>query len=192
MAEEVTEPAGFGGAAGVVGPCSFGEFVVDGGHLDGLAGLQIVQRDIDGAAAVMAGTLGGVGNVVALVFGGGIPEDFGDEPGPVGVVDEKSEAEGAEAAVGAEGGFGGGALEEGAGLGIDGGGEEIVGGGVFDIEAEGAIEGGEVDEIGVTEVARFGGRGGLQSLDAELRDGTEGLDPVNSLRLRHGGGGEES
>lgn len=192
LAEEVAEPARLGGAAGITGPGSFSEFVVDGRHLDGLAGLQIVQSDIDGAAAVVARALGGVGDVVALVFRGGVPEDFGDEPGAVGVVDEESVAVGAETAVGAEGGFGGGALEEGAGLGIDGGGKEVVGGRVLDIEADGGLEGGEVDEIGGAKVTRFGGRGGLESVDAEFGDGTEGLDPVNSLRLRHGDGGEES
>jgi hypothetical protein len=65
-------------------------------------------------------------------------------------------------------------------------------GGVLDIKAEGGIEGGEVDEIGGAEVARFGGRGGLEGLDAQFGDWAEGLDPVNSLSLRHGGGGEES
>lgn len=105
-------------------------------------------------------------------------------------MDEESVAAGAEAAVGAEEGFGGGALEEGAGFGVDGGGEEVVRGGVFDVEAEEGVEGGEVGEFGGAEGSGFGGRGGAAGEFLEFGDGAEGLNPVNSVGLGESGGGD--
>lgn len=83
--------------------------------------------------------------------------------------------------MGAEEGFGGGALEVGAGGFVDGGGEEIVGAGVADVEADGGVEGGDVDERVGAEGAGFGGRGLFKGFDAELGDGAGGLEAEDVL-----------
>lgn len=91
-AEEVAEGALAGVAAGEVGVGAFAHFVVEGGHFDGLAGFEVVEGDVGGASAIVLRAAGGVGDEVFELGRGGFPEDPGDEPGAVGVVDEDAVA----------------------------------------------------------------------------------------------------
>ena len=77
-----------------------------------------------------------------------VPKDLRDVPGAVAVVDDEAVAQSVEFAVGAEQGFGGGTLEEGSGLRVDGRAEEVVGGGVANVELQVGVDAGEFDEIG--------------------------------------------
>ena len=63
------------------------------------------------------------------------------------------------------------ALQEGAGGGVERRAEEVVRRGVADVELDGGVEGRQVDEVGLAELARLGGRAGGQGLGAELGDG---------------------
>jgi hypothetical protein len=80
-------------AAGIIGKRARRHFIIGAGHFDGFSGRQIIERQIDSAATVVARTLRGIGDE-NLAFGrGGIPEDFRDVPGTVGVVDQQAVAE---------------------------------------------------------------------------------------------------
>jgi len=186
-AKEVSELALEGCAAGVVGVGAFAHFVVEGGHFDGRVGFEVVEGDVGGTTAIVFGAAGGVGDEVFELGRGGFPEDPGDEPGAVGVVDDDAVAGLFQPIVGADEGFGGGPLEVGAGGFVDGGGEEVVCAGVADVEADGGVEGGDVDERVGAEGAGFGGRGLFESFDAELGDGAGGGEAEGVL----GGEGEE-
>src|SRR5208283_2095200 len=120
-------------------------FVVEAGHFNGLSGGEIVEGEIDGTAAIVPGAFGRISDEDAAFGWRGVPENFGDVPGAVGVVDEDAVAERLEFAKNAEEGFGGGTLKESAGLGIDGRGEEIVGMRITDIQVERGIESDELD-----------------------------------------------
>jgi hypothetical protein len=58
-------------------------FVVDSGHFDFATGLDI--SEIDGAAAIVAGSLGGIGDEFVLIGGRGVPEDLRDGSRAVGI-----------------------------------------------------------------------------------------------------------
>ena len=68
-AKQVAVPALERGAAGIVGERARRHFIVSAGHLDGLAAGEIVEREIHGAAAVVARTLRGIGDE-DFAFGG--------------------------------------------------------------------------------------------------------------------------
>src|SRR5271165_3643148 len=80
----------FRGASGIVGVRAIGELVVAAGHGDRLAGLQIVDGEVNGASAVVARTLRGIGYIAMLGGRGCIPEDFRHVPRPVGVEDQQT------------------------------------------------------------------------------------------------------
>lgn len=167
-------------------------FIISARHLERLACLEVVESEVDGATTVVAGALGGIGDEDMLVFGSSVPEDFGDVPGAVGVVDEEPEAVFREFAVGAEQGFGSGALEEGAGLRVEWDSEEVGGVGVADIEFDGAIERAEFDEFRRAEGAFFGGRGGGERCFAKRFDGFDGGDAEIAVFGRGAFGKENS
>src|SRR5437879_3007166 len=133
-AKQITVPALERGAAGIAGRRSRRHFIVGAGHLNGLAAGESVEREIHGTAAVVALTLSGIGDVDFAFGGSGVPEDFCDIPGTRGVVDQQAVAERLELLLDTQQRFGGGALEKGAGLGIDGRSEKIVRRGVADVE----------------------------------------------------------
>lgn len=72
--------------------------------------------------------------------------------------------------------LGSGALEEGPGLGVDGRAEEVVGRGVADVETDGRVKRGEIDEVRGKEVAGFARRLGLGGLGSELGKRPDGLN----------------
>src|SRR5712672_249285 len=147
-AEEVAMPTLQGSAAGIIGKRARGHFVVGAGHLDGFAGFQIVQSEIDGAAAIVSGTLRGIGDEYLTLVGRSVPENLGHVPGAVSVVDEQAVAEVFEMKKRAHESFGCGALKKGAGLRVDRGAEEVVGRRVAGIEVNGGVERCKVDEVG--------------------------------------------
>src|SRR5262245_27953743 len=69
-----------------------GGLVIGADHVDRLARFQIVEREVDGAAAIVTGTLRRVGDENSLVFGRGVPENLVDVPGAVAVVDQQAVA----------------------------------------------------------------------------------------------------
>src|SRR6266481_797031 len=127
-------------AAGIIGEGARGHFVVGAGHLDGLAGFQIVQSEIDGAATIVARALSGIGDEDFAFRWGRLPEDLRYVPGAVRVVNQQAVAVRLKAMQRANEGFSRGALKEGAGLRIDGSAEEIVGSGVADIQVDCGVE----------------------------------------------------
>ena len=120
--------------------------------------------------------MGWVGDEDFAFGGSGVPEDFSDVPGAIGVVDEKAVAERLEFVKSADQSFGGGALHERAGLSVDGSAEEIVYRCVADVEMNGGVEGCQFDEFGLAKRAIFVGRGSGESIGAKFGDGTDGLD----------------
>src|SRR5579884_2239407 len=89
-----------------------------------------------------------VGNEGLFVWGSGVPEDFGDIPGPVGVVDKQAESAGFELLRRTSQCFRGRFLQEGFGLLVNRRTEKVVRGGVADIEPDFRIERGEIDKLG--------------------------------------------
>src|SRR6266851_2408500 len=161
-AEQVSMPAQQGSSAGIIWERTRGHLVVGAGHFDGLAGFQFVQREIDGAAAIVPGALGGIGDKDFVLGRGCVPENFRYVPGAIGIVDEQGVAQRLESKQCAQQSVSGGALEKGAGLRVDRRAEEIVGGGVANIEMNAGVEGRQVYEVGVPElpilVRRRGGQ----------------------------------
>src|SRR5215213_9524803 len=89
-AEQVAQPPLLGRAARVADVRALRHLVVLAGHRDLSAGLQVVEREVDGAAPVVARALRGVGDELLLVGGRNVPEDFGDRPGAVAVEDREA------------------------------------------------------------------------------------------------------
>src|SRR5207302_1593093 len=73
-------------------------------------------------------------------------------------------------------GFRRGALEKGAGLGIDGRTEKIGGGRIANVEMNSRIEFGQLNQVGLAEWALFFGRRGGESFGANLRQGPNRFD----------------
>src|SRR6266571_6467038 len=69
---------------------ALGHLVILAGHLHFLAALQIKQREINGATAIMSRTLLGIGDEDLLVFRRCIPEDFRYLPRPISVVNNQT------------------------------------------------------------------------------------------------------
>src|SRR5260370_21457127 len=87
-AEQVAMPALQRSAAGMIGERAGGHLVVGAGDLDGVAGFQFVEREIDGAAAIVARPVSGIGDEDFSFGWRGVPEKFGYVPGAIGVVDK--------------------------------------------------------------------------------------------------------
>jgi len=68
-AKQVAMPAFERSAARIVGEGARRHFVISAGHFDGIAGSEIVEREIDGAAAIVARAFGGIGDE-DFAFGG--------------------------------------------------------------------------------------------------------------------------
>src|ERR1700676_4401564 len=95
-AEQIAMPALERGAAGIIGEGTWRHFVVGARHFDGLACFQIVEGEIDGAAAIVARTLRGIGYEDFAFGWRGVPENFGYVPGAIGVVNQQAVAVGLE------------------------------------------------------------------------------------------------
>ena len=83
-------------------------------------------------------------------------------------MNEQAVAEGFETKKCVHEGFGCGTLEEGAGLRVDGRAEEIVGGGVANVEMNVGAQGCELDEVGLAELAVLVRRRSRQGFVAKL------------------------
>src|SRR5947209_15566618 len=129
-AQDVAQPTLFGRAARVRDVRALGHLVELAGHRDLAARLQVVEREVNGAAAVVARAFGGVCDELLLVGGRQVPEELRHRPGAVAVEDREAVALFAESAADANESLGGGALEEGACFGVDGAAREVVRGGV--------------------------------------------------------------
>lgn len=169
-------PALEGSAARIVGKRALRHFVVAAGHFDGRAGFQIIESEIHCAAAIVAGALGGIGDEDFSFRGSGVPEDFCDVPGTIAVVDEKTVAEELKLVKNAEDGFGGGALQECAGLRIDGRSEEIVGSGVSNVEMDCRVKCGKFDKVRLTKLTCFARGSCGESLGAKFLYRVDGFD----------------
>src|SRR6266849_9982215 len=74
-AKEVAMPSLKRSAAGIIEKRARRHFIIGARHFDGFSSRQVVKREIDGTATVVARALSGIGDE-NLAFGrGGIPED---------------------------------------------------------------------------------------------------------------------
>src|SRR5271167_815146 len=137
----------FRGSSRIVGVRAVGELVVAAGHGDGLASLQIVDREVHSASPVVARALGGIGDITMLVGRRRIPEDLRDVPRPVTVEDQQTTTLFVKVAIGAGQRLGGWALEESKRLGIDRRAKEVVAGCVVDVQLECRVELDQVYQI---------------------------------------------
>src|SRR5580692_6852201 len=177
-AEQVAVPALERSAAGIVGEGTRRHFIVSAGHFDGFAGGQVVEREVHGATAIVTRAFLRIGNKNLAFCRGGVPENFGDVPGAIGVVNEQAVAQRLKFVESADKSHGGGALQERASLSIDGSAEEVVRRCVANVEMNLRIEGGEFDEFGFTERALFHWRRGRKRLLTECPHGTRRSDVV--------------
>src|SRR6266404_1292220 len=128
------------GAARIIGISSVSGLVIRADHLHRLFGFQIIERQIDGAAAIVPRSFCGIGYENFLVVRRRVPEDFGYVPGAVSIMNEQSVPERLQLAMGANDRFSSRALHKRAGFGIEDGAEEIVGRRIADFKSDGRIE----------------------------------------------------
>ena len=177
-AEQIAMPALQGSAAEKRGKGARRHFVVQTWHFDGLTGSDVVESEIDRTAPIVFGAFLWIGDEDFAFGSRDVPEHFGDVPRAVGVVDEQAVAKRLKFVENADESFGGGTLHKGAGLGVDGRAEEVVGRGVANVEMEGRIERGEFDEVRLAEWTGFGGRMRGEGGGADFADGPGGSDVV--------------
>src|SRR5436305_13891710 len=132
-------PALQGSAAGIIWEGAVGQFVIGCGQLDGLAGFQIVQSEIDGAPTIVARALRGIGYENLALGWRGVPENLRYIPRTIGVVNEQSVAVGLEVDERVREGCSRWALEEGACLRVHRSAEEIVVRGIADVQMNGRV-----------------------------------------------------
>src|SRR5262245_57578863 len=101
----------------------------------------------------MARPLARIGYELFLVLRRGDPEDFGHRPRAVSVKNEQPVTSVAQLAIGALQGFGGGALQKGAGFFVYRAAQEIVRRGVTNVELDRLVELRELDQLGFAEIA---------------------------------------
>ena len=145
--EQVPVGAGGGVTAGVGGVGALGHLVIAAGHGGRGTGGEVHQVQVHGAAPVVHGALGGIGHVVVVRGRRGVPEDLGDPPGAVAIVDAHPVARAPEGRVHPHQGLGHGALEEGPGLAVDRRVQEVVRGGVADVQLDRGVEGGDIHQV---------------------------------------------
>src|SRR5882762_2777567 len=170
MSKQVTMPALMGSSARVESIGALGHFVIDAGHLDGDAGLQIIEGEIDSATSIVPGAICRISDEDALVRRRGIPKDFSDVPGAIGIVDEQAIAKRIQLAACSKQSFGRRALHVRFRLGVDRFTEKIPFAGVANIEMNRAIEPGMVDQIRLEKFARFMRRLGGKSLPSQYAE----------------------
>src|SRR5271157_4023897 len=88
LAEQVSVPALKRSASGKRGEGSGRHFIVASGHLARHRGRQIVERKINGATAIVLGAFLRIGHKVVILRRGRSPEDLGDIPGSVRVMNQ--------------------------------------------------------------------------------------------------------
>src|SRR5262245_1526986 len=174
--EALALPALERGPADVVGVGAGAHLVVEPDHLGRRPGREVEEREVDRAAAVVARALARVGDEDALRGGRRLPEHLGHVPGPVGVVDEQAVALLGESMVRAHQRLGRRALQEGARRLVDRRLQEVVRRGVAHVEPDRRIEGGDLHEIALVEVAVFFRWRGGQRLAPQLLDWSMELD----------------
>src|ERR1700730_10729276 len=127
-------------SAGIIRERARRHFVIRAGHLDGLAGLQFVQREIDRAAAIVSRTLRGISDKDLALGRCCVPEKFRYVPGAISVVDQQAVTEGFETKQCAQEGVSRRALEKRASLRVNRRAEEVIGGCVADVEMYAGVE----------------------------------------------------
>src|SRR5262245_65921012 len=98
-------------SAGVVWIRARRHLVVDARHRYGLAGLQVVEREIDSAAAVVSRALRGIGNELVELRRRCFPEDLRDPPRAISIVNQQAIALTRERVMDAQERCGGGSLQ---------------------------------------------------------------------------------
>src|SRR5262245_47313705 len=96
--------------------------------------MEIVEAEVDCASAIVPRTLGGVGHEDFPLGWRGVPENLGDIPRAVGVMNQEPVAELLDLAMRADERLCGGALHERSRLSVDRRAEKIVAGGVANVE----------------------------------------------------------
>src|SRR5271163_3023453 len=157
-AKQIAVPALERSAAGIIRERSRRHFIVRARHLDGLARGEIVEREIDSAAAIVARTLRWIGDEDFAFGRSGVPENFGDVPGTIGVMNQQAVPERPKFVEGADKSFGGRSLQKRASLRVDRRTKKIVRGGVTDVEMDSGIKSSQFDELRLAKVAVFVGR----------------------------------
>src|SRR2546425_13332860 len=75
-AKQIAVPPLERSATGIIGKRAWGHFVVGSWHFDRFASCQVVECEIDGAAAIVAGGLGGGRGGKFFFRGGRLPQKF--------------------------------------------------------------------------------------------------------------------
>src|SRR5690606_14566611 len=144
--------------------------------VDRLSSLEVAERKSDGAAAVVARSLGRIRDEVPQRRRGRIPEHLRHEPWPIAVGGGESETVTLDAFMGAPEGFGRALLKERARLLVERAPAEIARRRVAHIEAQRRIDADELDELLVAEVAFLLGRFRFERLVAQDVDRLERID----------------
>jgi hypothetical protein len=148
---------------------------------DGATG-ELVEAEVDGAAAVVARALGRVGNELLQAGRRRLPEHPGDRPRPAGGVHQRAAALPGERAVGAHQRLGGRPLHERPRLGVHRGAEEVVRGRVADLEPDRRVERGQLDQLRRAQPRRLRRRGGCPRGRDKLGDQPHRLDAESRRR----------
>ena len=152
-AQQVAHAALLGGPARVVAVRPLGEVVVGAGHLDLFARLEIVEGEIDGAAAVVARALRRISDELLLVRRRDLPEELRHGPGAVAVEDQEAESLRAQLTADAQEGLSRRPLQEGARLRVDPSAREVVLRRVAYVELDGPVEPLDLHQVGRAKVA---------------------------------------
>ena len=158
-------------ATGEVGLRARRRLVVRGRHLDGPAGRQIVQRDVDCGPAIVLRATRRVGHQPARRGGRGIPEHFRHVPRTVGIVYQQAVATRPQRSRCPHQRERGGALQERVGRRVEDAAQEVVGRGVADVEMDARVERCGLDEVWHEEGAALGRRCERAIHAQQLRDG---------------------
>src|ERR1051326_2602969 len=183
LPEHLPVPALPRGPAGVGGIGAVRHLVVDPRHLDGAPGLEIVERQVHGAATVVAGAGRGIGDELVLGGRGRVPEHLGHVPGPVGIVDQETEPLRPELPVGPYHRLRGRALHERPRLAVERRAQEVPRGGVADVEPDGGVEPDQLDQVRFAELPGLGRRRGRERLPPELLHRAGRHDPEDRALL---------
>jgi hypothetical protein len=133
------------GASGVIWMGANGEIIVAAGHVERLSGFQIEYSEVDGAAAIVARPLRGIGDVFVIFGRRGIPENFRDVPGTIAIENQQSKSLRVKFFIYASHCFSGGALEKCARLGVHRSVEKIIRGRVVNVELDCGIKFDQLD-----------------------------------------------
>src|SRR5688572_27669271 len=146
-AQQIAAGALLGRAAGIIRIGTLGHLVIIARHLHRLAGFQFVHRQVHRGAAIVLRAALRIGDEFTLLARRHVPEQLGDGPRAIAVVDEETVAVRGQGAMRAHHRLGRRPLQKRARLLVDWLAEKVVGARVADVELDRRIELHELDEI---------------------------------------------